>query len=316
MALTTAEFSYNGTYTTAVEEHTGIGSVFVLYLTGNGTLVLNKNYTVDIWLCGGGGCGATGSSSPYGGGGGAGGYVAQQNGALLEKGTEYDAVIGEGSTLWANAGGTTSFFSLEAAGGTRGTNARYGGTGGSGGGAGASADFRSTTDATSGAQNGASVTGSYGGSGAGTSTYMFGDSILTLCCSGGGGGGASYSRDLGAIYHSNQGKSAAGAPGAGDGASAPNLKGTAATGYGCGGGGGYGHYSEAYQSGDTTKGGAGYQGVVAIRFLEAAENGPYWGIKKNGVVSKLTGVPGVRNSGSIVIPRWGVRKNGEIVWFN
>lgn len=230
-------------------------------------ILLSNPKPAIIWLCGGGAGGwyAHAADGGSGGGGGGGGYCTTYNGQL-SRGT---ITIGHGG-LNFNAGQQTIVdmspaITLTANGGQIASYFKAGGNGGSGGGA---------------------VVGT-SGTGQGTTTIPFGDTVnwTTKLCAGGGGGatrkvsgnvftkGGDGGSDgsgggLPSSFSAGSGSGGAGglhgggAGGVVGGASQP-YNGSNGTEYGAGGGGGaalvYGNYSK-YSSG-----GVGYQGVVIIR---------------------------------------------------
>lgn len=234
----------------------------LLTLTSSGTLNVQKEVIADIWLCGGGAGGIAGNSN-YPGAGGGGGYV---NSAAGQKVKSVVAVVGA-------AAGASSFGSITANGGS-------GKNGGSGGG------------------------GSYyvyGGTGAGVTTYPFGDTTYfngkPHCAGGGGGGqcdfdtareaagkdayacadgcaggsnGASKSTEYVTQRYYWPGWSYAkgGSGGLYGGGKGCNCQyegaGGSASFYGGGGGGGM-QRTEDDSLDSTTSGGAGYQGVIYVR---------------------------------------------------
>lgn len=249
------KITYSGNHTT--KTITVSGAQYTLYtITGSGTLTVKGKCTMDIWCSGGGANGQKG----YGGGGG---YFAQANAKTLAAG-DYSITVGaaQGATSIKKGNDTV----LTAAGATN--------------------------------QNGASGGGSYSkcnagppgnystpqtpGTGGGASTRPFGDNVnfTSLPCAGGGGAGNydTYEDDSGfwSAYGGNGGAGgsnggnggnsttknnttdvsagAGGTTGGGTGGKV-NAAGSAATYYGSGGGG----------SMNSTKIGAGYQGVVFIR---------------------------------------------------
>lgn len=230
------------------------GKYRLLTLTKSGILTIPKEVTADVWLCGGGASGA--SNGGYGGGGG---FVSSGSGHVNQ------------STLATVAAATgASTFPLADSSVT--ANGASGKNGGSGGGA----------------------PGRYsdGGTGAGVTTYPFGDTEYFSGkphCGGGGGGvfDAGFQSDCkggaggsngsdgkgGGSSGSGQSGGAGGSYGGGkggsggsneEGASTPSgLNGKNATFYGSGGGGG-GYWSEVYYSANGT-GGVGYQGIIYVR---------------------------------------------------
>ena len=241
------KIAYSGAYTT--KTITVNGKSYTLYsFTGSGTLtVKGKNQSgVGIWLCGGG----CSSNRTWGG---AGGYFAQNLNYALKKGA-YTVTVGAASGDTTIKKGDTVVLEAKGA-----TNASY--NGGSGGGA-----------------RGNAYNNTYkGGTGQGTTSRPFGDSVnfTSLPCAGGGGGG-SYGD-----YYANGGAGGSNGGNGGDGgpeSSSVTLKRAAggatgggkgkitsgndaeanATYYGSGGGG-------RFTGSSSTETSVGYQGVVFMR---------------------------------------------------
>lgn len=250
-SLKTNSISYSGNYTQSVITIDGV-AYDLFALTTSGTLTAAVD---EIWMCGGGGCGASGLNVYTSGGGGGGGHIKAYSGPFSFY--LHYVTIGAGCTPKGNRGGSTSIedltgtVSYAAAGGSKG-DSYNGGNGGSGGGAGTS----STSNGNSGA-------------GEGISTYPFGVTSLKAHCAGGGGGSTRFLKGCDGGTNgsdgSNSGTGAGGEYGGGKGgvyssssSDAENAKGSAGTFYGAGGGGG----SAINSSGKT--GGAGYQGVVYL----------------------------------------------------
>jgi hypothetical protein len=229
--------------------------------TGQANITSSKNWTVptnvrsiQAFLVGGGGNGATGTKSAYAGGG-AGGYTKTTSWISVSPGQSIACTVGagggntsiviNGTTYTANAGGK----------GTSGTSvATLGGTGGSGGGApqgNGGSNGGNGEDATN-------VKDCLGGSGQGTTTRAFGSSSGTLYAGGGGGGGFQISSSYG--YGAGSGGSGGGGAGNlwADGAS-----GSANTGGGGGGGGSF-NYSSSMKGGFS--GGSGGSGIILIQY--------------------------------------------------
>lgn len=215
----------------------------LLTLTSSGTLTVEKPVQADVWMCGGGGHGAGDA-----GGGGGGGYVASAYKVTLPLSSA--AVVGAAS-------GASSFAGVTANPGES-TTKGDGGSGGSGGGA-----------------------GGYiydGGTGAGITTYPFGDtSYFSGRPHSGGGGGGGYlngSYNMGGGYGGSNGDNGESTPTgrtAGNNSQGGNYgggrggyaggNGSAATFYG--GGGGAGGYDR--QEDEVGSGCPGYQGVIYVR---------------------------------------------------
>ena len=238
--VTTLPITYTGNMTDEIVTIGDGKQYLLLTLTRSGTLTIAQPVVADIWLCGGGANGI-GASSSGGGAGGGGGFVGSIYKTKI--GTTVSCVVGA-------AKGSSSFGSIVSANGAKGPN------GGSGGGA-AGSSYKTY-------------------SGAGVTTYPFGDTTYfkSKPHSAGGGGGA-YDRgsteNSGGYGGSNGGE---GGNGQGDGTNggAGGLYGGGPGGsrgvngrdgyyYGSGGGGG-GFFSSYDMYG---AGGAGYQGVIYVR---------------------------------------------------
>ena len=251
---------------------TGSGDQYDYYtvqtFTSSGPSTVPSGATkVDYLVVAGGGGGGR-----YGGGGGAGAVLT---GTLTGLSSSYTITVGGGgagssaiNTRGTN-GGNSVFGTITATGGGGGGSnyATYytGANGGSGGGGVRSGNAGGT--GTTGGNNGgagnsnggsylggggggagatgtAAATTAGGGGGTGTASSISGSSITYSC---GGGGGAA----------SGGGRTAGGAGCTGAGAGGLQAAGSSATGYGSGGGG----------SGTTgTNGGAGYQGIVILKY--------------------------------------------------
>ena len=224
------------------------GKYRLLTLTKSGTLTIPKEVTADVWLCGGG---AKGQSENGGGGG----YVASYSGIL-----PLSSVI----TVGAGNGGGSSFALVDS---TLTANGGSGINGGSGGGGGGGAWVR-------------------GGTGAGVTTYPFGDTVYfaNRAHSAGGGGGSYIKLDKQEYYGGTGGSN-----GGNGGETTHGVQGDMRGGYGGsygggiggeidyqnsrgeaggsayfygGGGGGYAYFYSKYN--DKTPG-SGYQGVIYVR---------------------------------------------------
>jgi hypothetical protein len=256
------------------------------------SLTFSQAGNVDILVAAGGGCGGGSTSGPPGGagGGGAGGLILMYSYGVTA--TTYNVTVGKGGYGTDDLGGfyytnavvnaqNSVFGALTAIRGGQGAPAYSSYSpqvGGSGGGAGQSA-------ANSGSVTGASGTpgqGNAGGNLIGTPFYVpsyaaggggsyvekggnmtsngagkGGDGLLLrfdgtsrgYCAGGGGGAYSTWPAGAGGANGGGNGKT---------GGSGDNVAG-AATSYGCGGGGGT-------ASGPTTRGGAGYNGVVLVRY--------------------------------------------------
>ena len=221
------------------------GDYRLLTLTSSGTLTIPKEVAADVWLCGGG---AKGQSQNGGGGG----YVASYSGILP---------LSSVTTVGAGNGGGSSFVLADS---TLTANGGSGKNGGSGGGS------YSTTGA---------------GTGAGVTTYPFGDTVYFAGRAHSAGGGAGSTQTSSRVYRGGDGGSngsngstrtthsyddcpggAGGSYGGGAGGrvsvqSNYGYEGSSAFFYG-GGGGGEGDGYEYTISGV----GSGYQGVIYVRF--------------------------------------------------
>lgn len=224
------------------------GKYRLLTLKKSGTLNIPEEVIADVWLCGGG---AKGQSWDGGGGG----YVASYSGILP---------LSSVTTVGAGNGGGSSFALADS---TLTANGGSGVNGGSGGG------------------RGGRLTSS-GGTGAGVTTYPFGDTVYFANrphSAGGGGGsyikldkeeyyggtGGSNGSNGGSRRQGEQGDMAGGAGGSYGGGIGGEIDyqnsrgeaGGSAYFYG-GGGGGYASYDSKYN--DRTPG-SGYQGVIYVR---------------------------------------------------
>lgn len=173
--------TYTGTYSQIDD---GDRNTRVKFLT-SGTLVLKKSVTVDVFLVGGGGSGATvnGDDGEHRGGGGGSGRTGTWSSIYLQAGVSYSIVVGAGGAqtdaTTGNMGGTTSAFTYSINGGNGG-NGSNGGSGSSGGGA---------TEKIGGSNgsNGTNSTYYTGGTGQGTTTREFGESSGDLYAGAGAG---------------------------------------------------------------------------------------------------------------------------------
>ena len=254
MASTFAVSDYSsGVCTSRVEMVSGGTKLLVtaLYTFTNtaeaASITFSSPATIDVLVVGGGGAGARS------GGGGGGGQVIEQMGIHVEAGT-YPIVVGEGGIVGGESGGTSSVFSISAAGGRCATgkdggasgNGKAGGTGhntssgdnragGGGGGSGGSGDA-----------GGSNVPGGKGGDGVVSS--------ITGEYYGGGGGGGESTKNS---YDPGEGGKGGGGRG-GDCTSNNSVAGTPGTGGGGGGGGGRGGATLGLPA-------AGGSGIVIIR---------------------------------------------------
>ena len=179
------EFTYTGTYQLIDD---GGGNWRIKFLT-SGVLTFTKlgnaSKGIDVFLVGGGGGnGNAGGISDWCAAGG-GGYTKTVKSLIVQKGVEYQIIVGAGGTRptasnTQTRGGTTSAFNASIEGGYSG-KAYNGGDGASGG---AASD--STVGGTDGGNGGeGSIYGSKPGKGQGTTTREFGESTGDLYASGG-----------------------------------------------------------------------------------------------------------------------------------
>lgn len=247
---TIPEFTYTGDYEIVNDSDEPItvsqDDWKIRFLTSGTLTFTNLNGAdggIDVFLVGGGG----GGSYRAGGGGG---YTKTSKNIRVPVGTRYAITIGAGGT-GANAGGSSSAFSITAEGGTGGNkngNAGYPGNGGSGGANGADDNDIGAAGGSDGSNGGSTSRGS-GGTGQGTTTREFGNSSGKLYAGGGGGG----------AYTGVGGAGGAGGGGAGcqdENDITPPANGQANTG---GGGGGGSDFIEA------NKHSTGGSGIVIIR---------------------------------------------------
>lgn len=176
--FTSSDYSYTGS-STWVDD--GGGNWRLKFLT-SGTFTPTKNVTVDIFLVGGGASGAKGNSTVLQRMGGNAGYTTTSLAVALTAGTGYSITIGAGGLgSSANidisiAGSNTTGFSLTANGGNgRNSASSQGGSGGAG---------HNGTNGT----NGGNGTGTFNGTGQGTTTKEFAETGGTLYASGGPAG--------------------------------------------------------------------------------------------------------------------------------
>ena len=179
-------FTYTGSYTLLDDGHRNWRIKFL----SSGTLVFEKNYTIDIFCVGAGGGGIT-IVSNYTHGAGGGGYTNTYSGIVLEAGVAYEVVIGAGGARDSDGGTTwminsSAYYANGGKHALRVLNTSSGTTGGDGGSGGAAA--ASLTGGEDGADGENSVTTpmKYGGTGQGTTTREFGDSRGSLYAIGGG----------------------------------------------------------------------------------------------------------------------------------
>ena len=236
---------YDGQYDLQGDEKQGY-----MRLLTTGTLTVQSDMLLDVFLVGGGGSGGYGYA--YGGGGG-GGYTATFTKQMHNKNTTIAAVIGAGGVgkyPSGNRGGTTSFGSLSSAGGYSGTDDN-GGNGGSGG--------AGQSNNASGGTNGGNGAGTGAGLGQGTTTRPFGGDVApfnTMLTYSGGGGGAG-SRSPGGTGGAVGGGRGGYFISSGEGGDSDNYTSPTAGGVNTGGGGG-----GAYQG----IGATGGSGIIIIRW--------------------------------------------------
>ena len=262
------EFEYTGTYNERLDDG-------VVELLTSGVLKVTKDTYIDAFLVGGGASGGSGvhvssysGSDAPGGPGGSSGFTKTIVNALLQKGVEYQVIVGAGGaavkspsvTLRGNGepGGSTIAFGYTVQGGsaTSGYSAGSGGSGGGSGGgstAGSSATLKPGGDGGSDGQDGESGR-STGGKGQGSTTREFGEATGKLYAGGGGGGRGYYS-------YSSSSAGLGGDGGGGNGGSSDaqhGVDGQSNTGSGGGGGG-------TNINSNNTISGAGGSGIVCIR---------------------------------------------------
>ena len=227
------------------------------YIEESRTLYVPEHLSsVDLCAIGGGGSGATETSNNGVATGGAGGYLKNMFSANLG-GKTLSITVGAGgerSEVNGNAGGATTVKSngsaiINAPGGGGGKSAKFGDVAGADGGSGSGGVYNNVCY--DGGSDGSDGGGSNGGKGQGTTTREFGEASGTLYCGGGG-----------SMNYKNGTDSAGGAGGGGDGVYGGNTSdivyGGDGTAYGAGGGAA-GGYDQQYS-------GAGYQGVLIIRW--------------------------------------------------
>ncbi len=209
------EFTYTGAYLLLDD---GGRNWRIKFLT-SGTFTPLENYTVDVFLVGGGGNGANGDYS--GGGGGGGGYTQTFLGDVAQKNVAYEVTVG-------GAGGYSQFGNdqRKANAGINGSITGYGGEGGSGGG-----------NAAVGGSDGSDGGGTSGGDGQGSTTREFAEENGDLYAGGGGGiwgyaGGAGGGGRgaVGANQSGGKGGNGTANTGGGGGGSYKNTAGTGGSG--------------------------------------------------------------------------------------
>lgn len=251
------------------------GSIVIRYSTSIRIPELLRS--IDIFAVSGGGSGAVSTSEGlcYAGGGGAGRtktLLAQDlAGKVLAitigAGGEPKKVSAREGTRGGNSGGKTTIMAdgallIDLAGGGFGSTSSSGrgGNGGSGGGSGHAAG--------KGGSDGSNGEGTYPGTGQGKTTRAFEESGGDLFC-GGGGGAFSVGFDV-ADYGSGAGGNGGGGRGAATKGNSSKSTVTAAakdaTAYGSGGGGAAAYSHSGSVDFTFAQSGAGYQGVVMIRW--------------------------------------------------
>jgi len=253
--------------------------------TNSSDITFDQAGYVDILVVAGGGAGGASYNYDMGGGGGAGGLIERYNHYV--EATTYSINVGAGGIptngTAANAtGSNSSFGNVVALGGGRGSN-RYANnnvpgavSGGSGGGGADNSDSGASGTEGQGFSGGngwSDISG--GGGGAGGSGGSPGEGFVT--CFGGdgrptyfdndsgdwmaGGGAGSYRNSRRGDRGPASGGRGGGGDGGSDGDSENNRTGRAATYYGSGGAAGFSKTTSWYY------GGAGYQGIVIVRYL-------------------------------------------------
>lgn len=234
---------YNGGYT-------------VITFINSGSINVTAAGQIDYLCVAGGGAGGGWSRSATGGGGG-GGYLTGTT--TLTTGTK---------TITVGAARNDSVFdSITSVAGGRGGGQFPGGNGGSGGGGEGEcqlppgdADYLSPRQGYDGGNYVYNGLNSYAGGGGGGASAVGGNAPNSNTGGNGGEGAISTISGVSTTYSSGGGARGVlyyGVGGTGAGAGG-NLYGGNATGYGCGGGGGY------------STGGAGYQGIVIIRYQSSS----------------------------------------------
>lgn len=228
------------------------------YIEESRTLYVPEHLSsVDLCAIGGGGSGGTETNNNGVATGGAGGYLKNMFSANLG-GKTLSITVGAGGERTKSdtgkAGGATTVKSngsaiLNAPGGGGGKRASSGNVAGADGGSGSGGVYSRVCY--NGGSDGSDGGGSNGGKGQGTTTREFGEASGTLYCGGGG-----------SMNYGNGTHSAGGDGGGGDGVYGGNTSaivyGGDGTAYGAGGGAA-GAYNQKYS-------GAGYQGVLIIRW--------------------------------------------------
>jgi len=206
--------------------------------TGSSSSFVEINTGITVYGQAGGGGAPAGQSGNDGGcGGGGGGVVAYSS----------SADTGGNANQPGSTQGYTAFYGQHG-------GANLGPAGGGGGGTGAVGTVGIDTNSSNGYN--ANVQGGDGGTGTNAFQSWYYTNTLTLGIVAGGGGGGGYVNGIG------------GTGGGGRGGYIGSAGGASATYYGSGGGGG-----TTGSSGGGNTGGAGYQGIVIIRYLSTATNG-------------------------------------------
>lgn len=185
-------FTYTGTYNVRKDG--------VVELLTSGTIVFLNPATIDLFLVGGGGRGASPASvyaRPSGKGGGGGGYTQTIKKVEVSANQSFAVTIGAGSVSNSTPGGSTTFGNYSVKGGesgvSEGNSDTSAGTPGAKGGSGGGAGVASKSDYGAGGSDGgngenSSNTATNGGKGQGSTTREFGEANGKLYAGGGGGG--------------------------------------------------------------------------------------------------------------------------------
>ena len=253
------KFTYTGNYKVRDDG--------VVELLTSGTIMFLNPATIDLFLVGGGGAGATNFYGQFdGGGGGGGGYTRTIRKFAVSANANYQVTVGAGQvSKTTGSGGASAFGSYEVSGGRGGgsssndylTRGWAGGSGGGGFANNVSSGGTGGSDGNSGER--ASIEPRYvGGEGQGFTTREFGESTGKLYA-GGGGGGRYISASTPVV---SVGGSGGGGTGAWWGGNSDRFQEATAGGANTGGGGGGG----INKSGTgTSAGGAGGSGIVCFR---------------------------------------------------
>lgn len=178
------EFTYTGTYQLIDD---GGGDWRIKFLT-SGVLTFTKlgsaGKGIDVFLVGGGGGNGNSNNISDWCAAGGGGYTKTVKSLIVQKGVEYQIVVGAGGTRPTTSntqtrGGTTSAFNNSIEGGYSGKSIS-GGDGASGG-----SSTNSTVGGTDGGDGGVGSNGGQAGKGQGTTTREFGEVSGELYASGG-----------------------------------------------------------------------------------------------------------------------------------